>query len=508
MTWRADDPQGNESAKVRHELVPYIRGRCLDLGCGGEKVWPHFIGVDNGLDAKLFGSPIKADMMVDSCESLPVFGTEQFDCVYSSHLLEHIVDFEKALAEWWRLVKPGGYLALYLPHRDHYPRIGQPGANPDHKHDFAPEDIINAMGVSIGGWDLERNETRSGGQEYSFLQVYRKRRDGLRLHPWAQERPAKTVGVVRMGALGDALWASSVIAHLKDEGYHVTVYAQEAGELMLRHDPHVDRIIVIPPVYDGAGLVSYFLYEAPKYDRWENLIGIVETRLLPAATDVDFWRTDAQRKRLFGPHNYLEALHDVAGVPHVWRQKFYPTREEAAWALAERAKFDGPVAVIAPTGSTASKWWPHVQACIDRLAAKGVRAVVLGDLRGENYDPKGGAIVGTAWPVRKALAFAQLADAVIGTESVVVNAVAFEPMLKVVLLSHSSHRNLTQHWMNTAAVEPIHVPCHPCHRIHRTMDHCMPERNTGAALCQAAIPGDQVADVVIEQLAELAREAA
>jgi ubiquinone/menaquinone biosynthesis C-methylase UbiE len=52
------------------------------------------------------------------------------DFVYSAHLLEHVQDFESALREWWRVIKPGGYLVLYLPHKKFYPNIGVPGSNP------------------------------------------------------------------------------------------------------------------------------------------------------------------------------------------------------------------------------------------------------------------------------------------------------------------------------------------------------------------------------------------
>lgn len=498
MTWRAEDPQGNEAAKVRHELIPYIRGRCLDLGCGGEKVWPHFIGVDNYADQKLFGAKICAEIRVDTCTKLDLFGDAQFDCVFSSHLLEHVIDFKAALAEWWRLVRPGGTLILYLPHRDHYPRIGQSGANHDHKHDFAPEEIIRAMEGRRGGWSLERNETRAGGQEYSFLQIYRKRSDAYHIHPWKAPKPEKTAAVVRLGNIGDALWASSVIAHLKDEGYHVTVYTGDAGEHVLKHDPHIDRLVNMPPVYDAQGLTAFFIYESRKYDRFVNLVGVVETRLLPAASDFEFWRPDDQRQRMFGHTNYLEALHVAAGVPMAFRQKFYPTREERADAILERARFDGPVVVINPTGSTVSKFWPHVQAAIDLLEEAGLSPVVMGDLRGQTYTTQRGCIVGQSWPLRKALAFAQLADVVIGTESAIVNVAAFEAGLKVVLLSHSSHRNLTEPWINTVAIAPAAVACYPCHRIHRTMEHCHVDQITGAAMCQAAVGAEQVVEIVRE----------
>ena len=102
--WRAEDPQGNEAAKIKWEIVPYTRGRGLDLGCGPYKAFSHFIGVDNGNHARQFGWPIKPDVSVESSDDLSLFNNESMDFVFASHLLEHMEDLNKALAEWFRVV--------------------------------------------------------------------------------------------------------------------------------------------------------------------------------------------------------------------------------------------------------------------------------------------------------------------------------------------------------------------------------------------------------------------
>lgn len=48
------------------------------------------------------------------------FADGRFAVVYSSHLLEHLEDPVGALREWCRVVRPGGSLILYVPHRDLY----------------------------------------------------------------------------------------------------------------------------------------------------------------------------------------------------------------------------------------------------------------------------------------------------------------------------------------------------------------------------------------------------
>lgn len=512
MVWRAQDPQGDEAWKVRFDVVPYLGDCGLDLGCGPRKVFEHFIGVDSGVDTELFGIAMKPDIVVGSCERMPIFGDQSSDCVFSSHLLEHIQNHRAALQEWWRLVKVGGHLVLYLPHRDLYPRIGSAGANPDHKHDFHPDDIRAAMREVASDWDLIVNETRDAGREYSFLQVYRRRSPGAgTAESWTDPRPAKTVAIVRPGAYGDALWSSSIAAALKAEGYHVTVYTGPPGMELLKSDPNVDRLIEIRGfLFDDEEWVLYYLAEARKYDRFINLIGVVESTLLPHPNELAYhWPGRVRHARM--NRNYLEALHEVAQLPvAVYEQRFHPTPAEREWAVRNRRSlFPGPLVAIAPTGSGLPKTWPHVQRFMEIMAARGVRTVVLGEIRQDLPGVEGfGAVIGKDLPIRLAMALAQTADVVIGTESAIVNAVAMEDCLKVVLLSHSSPENLTKHWRNTMSVEATGLSCHPCHRLHQGMEFCTVDKATGFAACQAAATAETIAAAIAPTLDRLQREAA
>lgn len=508
MVWRREDPQGSESHKVRYEIIPFLGTTCLDIGCGPNKVYPHFIGLDSGKDAQLFGIAMKPDI-VGNCERIALFADGSFDTVFSSHTLEHIEDYKSTLAEWWRLVSVGGHLILYLPHRDLYPRIGEPGANPDHKHDFSPDQIVDAMSVIGDDWSLVVNEARNELREYSFLQVYRKEAPRFgQAYPCDIPPPEKRAAVVRLGAYGDALWSSSLLPHLKREGYHVTVYTEKAGREVLAADPHIDRIIELPhQLLDDNDLILYFLWESRKYQRFINLTGCVETRLLPHPNEPAYhWPHDARHRDM--NRNYLEALHDLAGLPHEFYQHFYPTHEERQWALAERAKLLGPLVVVAPTGSGLPKTWPHVQKFMELMAERSVHTLVLGEIRQQFAPPaEFGHVAGKNLPIRLAMALAQVADVVIGTESAILNSVAMEENMKVALLSHSSAENLTKHWRNTLSVEPVNLGCYPCHRLHRGFEFCVREPSTGFAACQAAASPDAIAEVVLQYLTQRAKAA-
>ena len=113
----------------------YCQGRGLDIGYGGDPVVANVRGWDfeHG-DAQL----------------LRGLDDASYDFVYSSHLLEHLPDVELALSNWWRVLKPGGYLLLYLPHRDLYEKkTTLPSRfNEDHAHFFMPE--LDAAPDTIG----------------------------------------------------------------------------------------------------------------------------------------------------------------------------------------------------------------------------------------------------------------------------------------------------------------------------------------------------------------------
>ena len=104
----------------------YCKGKGLDIGYGGDLLADNCIGWDfeNGDAHYLKGIP---DM--------------EYDFAYSSHTLEHMKDLELSLKNWWRVIKKGGFLILYLPHRDLYEkkRTLPSRWNSDHKHFFLPD---------------------------------------------------------------------------------------------------------------------------------------------------------------------------------------------------------------------------------------------------------------------------------------------------------------------------------------------------------------------------------
>lgn len=500
MTWRPDDPQGNEAAKVKYDIVEYTRGAVLDLGCGPHKAFPHFIGVDSCKDSELFGIEIKPDLKVEDCSDLSeVIEDASCDAVFSSHLLEHIEDFKAALTDWWRCIKEGGYLVLYLPHKRFYPNVGQPGANPDHKHDFEPTDIIDAMRDMPTGWDLVRREDRDEGTEYSFLLVFQKLEHMAHRYSWAKYPHArKTACVVRYGGFGDMIQAANLFPALKRAGYHVTVMTTPKGRDILEHDPHVDAwFIQDKDQVPNHELNDFWACVSKRFDKFINLCESVEGTLLAMPGRANHGWPHAMRHKYLDL-NYLEFTAEIAQVPYSSESHFYPSKEEDEAAQA-RLLLGGFNVMWALAGSSCHKFYPGQDAVIARILLErpDCRIFLVGDAAcqileaGWEKEPRVVRLSGELG-IRDTLALAKRCDAVVGCETGVLNAVAFEANRKVVMLSHSSHENLTKHWVNTfALVPPKDLACHPCHRLHYTWQYCHQDAESGAALCQRMIdPAD------------------
>jgi ADP-heptose:LPS heptosyltransferase/predicted SAM-dependent methyltransferase len=505
--WRADDPQGDEAGKIKYLAVPYTRGIVLDMGCGPKKAFPHFLGVDSCKDTELFGIAIKPDVNLDVSDPAAIaenIVAESVDAVFSSHCLEHIADYRAALKAWWDCIKVGGHLVLYLPHAAFYPNIGTAGANPDHVHDFMPDTIVDAMVENDARFDLLVDEERDQDCEYSFYQVYRKLGgEDERRYNGDNERPPKTACVVRYGGFGDQIQASGILPELKRQGYHVTVMTTPKGQNILAHDPHIDEWILqdVDQVPNHELWIYWQAWEK-RFDRFVNLSESVEGTLLAIPGRANhMWSAEMRHRKL--NKNYGEWTAELADLPYENAARFYATPEETAAAreLIElafgRHKF---VIVWALAGSSGHKTYPYLDNVLAGLMNEipDARVILVGDaacalLEQGWEDEKRIARLSGTQSIRETLALAQVADCVVGPETGVLNAVAFDPMRKVVFLSHSSHENLTKHWINTVALAAHEkTTCAtPCHRMHYSDEFCNTDGQFNIAMCMAEInPAD------------------
>jgi predicted SAM-dependent methyltransferase len=123
--------------EARTTLAQYCQGMGIDVGYGGMSITPNTINVD--LPQKRQHGGDDPQHLYGSGDDLYWFKDGVLDYVYSSHLLENfkIPRMRKFIREWLRVLKPGGYLVLYLPdqqkYEDHCAAAGAPH-NPAHQY--------------------------------------------------------------------------------------------------------------------------------------------------------------------------------------------------------------------------------------------------------------------------------------------------------------------------------------------------------------------------------------
>ncbi len=502
MTHDPSAPYMNEADKVAAIAVPYLQGRTVELGVGMRKIWPSVIGVDN---AGTFGANTAADVRCD-IRDLSMFADASFDNVVSSHALEDFApeDVPNVLREWTRILRPGGHLVLYVPSANLYPKVGEPGANPAHKSNFWPGDIEKLLRDMPGvGWELLESEERDEANEYSLYIVAKRRESGWIENVW-QRHPGgrKRCLIIRYGGIGDMIQMSSILPQLKAMDYHITVNARTETQSVIAHDPNIDAIIAQATDFvPNQQLGPYWAELGTRYDRVINLCESIEGALLQLNERLPAQYPDAVRRKLYGTVNYLERTHLLADVPFAPAPRFFETPEERRWAYEQKRE---PAVLWAINGSAPHKVWPwvhivcawllqrtpaHIYLTADGGIGKTLQDAIVEKLREEgellaNVHPMAGK-----WSTRQALAFAKVADCVVGPETGVLNAVSHERAPKVVMMSHSSETNLTRDWLATTVLKPEadRAPCFPCHRLHHTFVTCHQDPVTHAALCAAGI---------------------
>ena len=116
----------SKTNKIRPAIFfeKYCQGSILDIGGGISSVTPgaEVFDLEHG----------------DAQKILEYLEPESFDCVYSSHCVEHMLDARAAIEQWWALTSPGGHMIIVVPDEDLYEQGVWPSMfNSDHKYTFA-----------------------------------------------------------------------------------------------------------------------------------------------------------------------------------------------------------------------------------------------------------------------------------------------------------------------------------------------------------------------------------
>jgi ubiquinone/menaquinone biosynthesis C-methylase UbiE len=118
-------------AEIESLGFPRQRGRALDFGCGIGRLtralarqFSACVGVDVAPAMLEMARKVNSDLphcnfLLNRSPNLALFGDETFDLVYTNMVLQHLPEpslIEGLIAEFCRIVKPGGLIAMQIPH--------------------------------------------------------------------------------------------------------------------------------------------------------------------------------------------------------------------------------------------------------------------------------------------------------------------------------------------------------------------------------------------------------
>ena len=127
----------------------YFVGDGLDVGSGPDPL-ARFAAL-----FPLIRSVVPFDLPDGDAQLLAKYPADRFDFLHSSHCLEHLHDPFEGLANWVRVVRPGGHLVVLVPDEDLYEQGAWPSTfNPDHKHTFTFCKVRSWSPVSVNLTDL------------------------------------------------------------------------------------------------------------------------------------------------------------------------------------------------------------------------------------------------------------------------------------------------------------------------------------------------------------------
>lgn len=113
-------------------VTRYFVGDGIDVGAGPD-------ALNQYMELFPLMTSVRAwDLQDGDAELMASCRDAQYDFVHSSHCLEHMRNPEIALANWFRILKPGGHLIVVVPDEDMYEQGIFPSTfNSDHKWTFS-----------------------------------------------------------------------------------------------------------------------------------------------------------------------------------------------------------------------------------------------------------------------------------------------------------------------------------------------------------------------------------
>ncbi len=159
---------GTESRKTYQDKLDngffnkYMLGMGMDFG---------YRGYEKGIMPILWSAiGVDTDYPNYDGKTLP-FPDNSQAYLYSSHVLEHISDYQQIIKEWYRVVVTGGHIVTVVPHRDLYEKkLDHPSIwNADHKRFYTPASLLKEFedSLPINSFRVRHLQDNDKGHDYN-----------------------------------------------------------------------------------------------------------------------------------------------------------------------------------------------------------------------------------------------------------------------------------------------------------------------------------------------------
>jgi len=314
--------------------------------------------------------------------------------------------------------------------------------------------------------------------------------------------------VIRIGAFGDCVLITPVIARLKELGYHITLYTGERGMDIFKHDTRIDKFIEHKketPI-DDLHKIWKKLEKQVKYDEVLNFTESIECNVALHPVSPMYVYPKKERAVVCNK-NYYEVTADISkfeGVGNTPSLMF--TKEEEYRALSHIK--DGKFNILwCLSGSGKNKVYPWTDYVIGDLVKShpNVHIITVGDNKcqiledvantfpKENITQLAGKI-----SIRESMALTKLVDLVISPDTGLLHSSGCFDTPKIGLLGHTTIENITKHFKNDYSLESD-CECAPCFRLIYEYDvQCPIDPVTNAAWCMANIKPKRLYNRIVE----------
>ena len=510
--WNKELPDGYESRKCRYRVSTLCRGTGLDLNVRDEKIVPSAIGI-----CKVKNPRADITLDISANDGLGMFADNQFDYVFDSHQLGDFVCTQAILKEWWRVVKPGGFLILYEQDKDYYPLVDTPGADPLRRKDLYWEDAW-AFLDAIGNAELFSHSRHNDSNEYSWQLVARKKfavttnpiealrdvdSEGATCLPRVKKSDKEAL-VIRYGALGDTVWITPVLSQLKKDGYYVVVNTTIKGAEVLKNNPNVDEFIIQTKHDDipYEELEYYWEVLGRSFDRVINLTKSCEGHLIKVEGSREA-RWPKEMRHAECNYNFQDRQMELSGYPDMkgcLPELHFSDIEESLAEIFVSARRDKFVILWSLSGSGFHKTYPWSEYIAGELMQQfnDIEIITVGgdDCRILEWQNPQTINKCGVYTVRQSFILTKYSDLVIGPDTGMLNAASCFDTPKIVFLSTNSVENLTKYWKNTTSLYNEDCECYPCHKLIYT-NTCPKGKFNTAPKCMEGIEPSRVLDAIL-----------